>query len=129
MIVSAIFAILFTIFSAIVALFYLCLGFGAPWGEMAMGGKYPGKLPNKIRVVCFLQQGLYVLLCLIVLSRADLVLSGSSLSEDGAIYFVVALLALGTIMNLISPSKKERNLWSPVAGAMFISSLIVALRV
>ena len=46
-----IFAYLFFALSVFIAAFQLALAFGAPLGEFTLGGKYPGKLPPKIRVL------------------------------------------------------------------------------
>lgn len=42
------------------------------------------------------------------------------------VWIVVALGAIGTVLNLITPSEGERLRWAPVAIGLFVTSLIVA---
>ena len=49
----AIFAYVFSVFTAVFVFFQLALG--APWGEMAMGGKFSGHYPPQMRVATLVQ--------------------------------------------------------------------------
>jgi len=53
-------------------LFQLSLALGFPWGELAMGGKYPGRFPPKMRIVAIAQIVVLGLISLIVLTRAGM---------------------------------------------------------
>lgn len=44
-------AIAFILLTAIVIVFQLALIAGAPWGELTLGGRFPGRLPAKMRLV------------------------------------------------------------------------------
>jgi hypothetical protein len=46
---TAIAAIIFTALSVLVGVFQFALVFGAPWGEVTLGGRYKGALPKHIR--------------------------------------------------------------------------------
>jgi len=118
--------IVFSVLAAVVVLFQLALAFGAPWGELAMGGKFPGRFPVKMRIAALIQACLMVIIALVVSTRAGLSFSNLFTMSKTLMWFVVALLALGVILNLITPSKKERALWGPISIVMFISALIVA---
>lgn len=48
-------AIAFTFLILIVILFQVTLAVGVPWGEYAMGGKFPGKYPISMRFACIVQ--------------------------------------------------------------------------
>lgn len=120
-------ALIHTALTLLVCLFQLALALGAPWGQLAMGGKYPGRFPAALRVAALVQLALLALLAAVVASRAGLVLPQWQESTDWAIWFVVAVHALGTLLNLITPSRWERRLWAPVAGLMLACSLWVAL--
>ena len=45
----------FAAVAVVAACFQLALGLGAPLGEMAMGGRYPGRLPVQMRVAAIVQ--------------------------------------------------------------------------
>jgi hypothetical protein len=120
-------SILFSILIAIVILFQAALAVGIPWGEYAMGGKYPGKLPVPMRVACLIQIVILAFLAVIVLSQSGSILPGWSGFANVAIWFVVAFSVLSTILNLITRSVWERRIWAPVAVLMLITSLIVAI--
>lgn len=119
-------AIVFSIFAGGAVIFQLALALGAPWGEMAMGGRYPGRFPPKMRVAAFVQAVLLAILALLVLVRAGLVLGGLYGFSLWAIWLVVALFSVSAILNIITPSRKERMLWAPVTIVLTICSIVVA---
>ncbi len=119
-------AILFTLLTTIVILFQLCLAVGLPWGEAAMGGKFPGKFPPKMRVVALINAVVLCFTIIIVLSRAGIFFEEILSFSKIAIWFVVVLYGAGTLMNSITPSKIER-IWIPVAGLQLITSFIIAI--
>lgn len=111
----------------VVFLFQFCLTIGLPWGEASMGGKYPGKYPPGMRVVSLLNMIILSFLTIIVLVKADLILSQFKSFSNTAIWFVVAFSAVGSVLNMITPSKIERKIWAPVAILQWIASILVAL--
>ena len=126
MIDSTVSTYIFGVLTAIVAAFQLALAFGAPWGEMTMGGKFPGRLPLRMRVAALVQILLLAFISLIVATRAGLLLDNYSDFSTSAIWFVVVFCTLSAILNIITPSKKERMLWGPVTIVLLICSIIVA---
>lgn len=94
---------------------------------MAMGGKYPGKFPPKLRIAAVVQMTLLIFIALVVLSRAGVMLDSWHGFSKTAIWFVVALSAVSAVLNIITPSKKERMLWGPVTVVMFVCAVTVAL--
>ncbi|MDO6718956.1 hypothetical protein Q4575_06055 [Psychrosphaera sp. 1_MG-2023] len=123
---------IFGIFIAVVVLFQFALIFGAPWGEMAMGGKFPGRLPVKIRIAAVMQIILLLLMAEVVFSHSGLVNDVNfgffhMVFPDYAIWVVVALCLLSCVANTMTPSKKERALWAPVSTILLICVLVVAL--
>jgi amino acid permease len=113
----------------VVSLFQMALAAGAPWGEAAYGGMFPGVLPTGMRVnslvfavVMFPAVALYLL---------DIggVLESSWLpgSRTFVIWVLVVFFALGTLMNAISRSRVERVLWTPVNAVLLICCLALAL--
>ncbi|WP_249911388.1 hypothetical protein [Paenibacillus amylolyticus] len=120
-------AIVFTFLIFIVILFQFALAAGLPWGEYAMGGKFPGKYPISMRFACIVQIAILAFMGIIVLSKAGLLWPQWSVFAETAIWFIVAYLVLGTILNLITRSVWERRIWESVTLLMLISSIMVAM--
>jgi len=110
-----------------VVAFQLALALGAPWGSYAMGGKFPGRYPPAMRLAAVAQAAILALIAAVVLSRAGLVLPQWSSVTSWLIWVVVALGAVGFVLNLITPSAGERRIWAPVTLVLLICSLAVAL--
>jgi hypothetical protein len=122
-------ALLFCFLSAIVIIFQLALILGAPWGEFTMGGRYPGRLPYRIRAAPALSSILIFGFAVIVLRHAGIAFSGFDNLSENLIWVVVAYCLVGVVLNAITRSKRERKLWLPVVAAMLICSLIVGFRI
>lgn len=118
---------IFFVFSAIAALFQLALALGAPWGDYAMGGRFPGKWPTKMRIAAVIQIAVLFLLAFIVLVKSGLAFDPLYPIARIAIWFVVAFFVLGSILNLATPSKVERMIWAPVNILLLATSVFVAL--
>lgn len=119
--------IIFCSLIGITALFQLALALGAPWGKIAMGGKFPGKFPRKLRIAAIFQMCLLLFFAWIAIVK-----SGQSNPEwkpfaDTMIWVVVGFSAIATILNIITPSKWERLIWGPVAIILLVTNLIIAL--
>lgn len=127
MTITTIAALIYTVITAGVIVFQLALAVGAPWGEYAMGGAYPGRFPPALRAAAVVQAVLLALMAGIVLARAGLALSGWATASTWLIWFVVAFAVVATILNSITPSARERRIWAPVALVMLACSLTVAL--
>ena len=121
-------AILYGVLSAGVIAFQIALAAGAPWGEFAMGGAFPGQFPPQLRIAALVQAVLLLGMALVVLSRAGLILPGWLRVSRWLIWFVVAFAAVSFILNLATPSIGERVIWAPTSLLMLLSSAIVALR-
>ena len=122
---TAISAWVFAAVALFAACFQLALGVGAPLGELAMGGKYPGQFPVQMRVAAIVQGVIIGVLAAIVLTKAGVV--ATPLTAPWLIWIVVAFSAVSLFVNAISRSPKERRMWVPAAIVMLGSSLIVAL--
>jgi hypothetical protein len=126
MTLSKVAAILYTVVSLGVVAFEIALAAGAPWGEYAMGGAFPGQFPPALRVAALVQAALLIGLALVVLSRAGLILPGWSRASRWLIWFVVGFSALSLVLNSITSSSGERAIWAPTALILLLSSAIVA---
>lgn len=107
--------------------FQLALALGMPWGDLAMGGMDPGVYSTPMRISALVQIVIYLVLGLIVLIEGGLIRPKIKPYPKGLIWIVVVLMAIGTVLNMITPSEKERLLWTPVAAIMFICALRIAL--
>jgi hypothetical protein len=119
-------ALLYTIISSGVVAFQIALAAGAPWGQFAMGGAFPGQFPPALRVAALIQAALLAGMAMIVLARAGLILPKWSRVSRWLAWFVVAFSAVSLVLNLITPSAGERAIWAPIAFLLLISSGIVA---
>jgi hypothetical protein len=124
---ALVFAAGFGLLSGMAALFQLALAAGMPWGKLAMGGRFPGRLPALMRVVCLLQAAVLGLLATIVCARAGMPAPASIAQAPQMIWGVVAFSLLSTGANLATPSRPERLLWAPVAVLLTVCSTAVAL--
>jgi len=123
---AALAARVFAGLTGVVILFQLALAAGAPWGSYAMGGAFPGTYPPAMRVAALAQVAILGGVALIVLARAGLVLAGWRRASRWMAWAVVGLLAVGVVLNLITPSGMERLIWAPVAVVLFLCGLRVA---
>ena len=120
-------AIAFCALLVALALFQLALAAGAPLGRFAWGGGH-GRLPARLRIGSLVAIAIYAAFAAIVLERAGLVrlLPYAEIAGVG-IWVVVAYLATGVAMNAISRSKPERYTMTPLALALCVLALVVAL--
>lgn len=118
----------FAFFCSIAVLFQLALAAGAPWGNAAMAGKYPGRWPARMRVIALVQAAFLTSLGVLVMVRAGLVFPGWLETSRHWVWGVVAISFASFVMNLITPVRLERLLWAPVGAALTISSWVVAFR-
>lgn len=63
---------------------------------------------------------------LVVLSRVGLTLPTWRAMSRRLVWIVVAFLAVGALLNLITPSGIERLIWAPVALMLLITALRAA---
>ncbi|MEY3538234.1 MAG: hypothetical protein RL645_1048 [Actinomycetota bacterium] len=112
---------------AAVSLFQIALILGAPMGEYAFGGQNPGKLPGKFRAM----SGVTLLVYLGIVGHmlAQIEILPRMLPDDLnriANWVIFGLNILSFVMNSISRSKKERDMWVPVALMLSVASFFVA---
>ena len=119
-------ALLYGALAAGVVLFQVALAAGMPWGAYAMGGAFPGRFPPPLRLAALAQAALIGGMGLVVLSRAGIVLAGWSRSARRLVWVVVAFAAVSVVLNVLTPSKGERLVWTPVSLLLLASSIVVA---
>lgn len=124
---SSIAAIIFVLLISVVVLFQLALSAGAPWGAIAMGGRFPGKFPTSMRIAAAVQAVILSLLALIVPIHAKMVLPEFYAYSDTGIWVVVVVFSLSLVMNLVTPSKWERIIWAPIVAILLTCAVLVAV--
>jgi hypothetical protein len=110
----------------LVAAFQLALAAGVPWGELTLGGAFPGQLPPRMRAVAFASALLLIGFGVVVAARAELAFPRWLAASRRLIWVVVSYALLGIVLNAITPSPNERALWLPVSMVLALCSLIVA---
>ena len=111
-----------------VAVFQIALVAGAPLGEYTMGGQHPGKLPGQFRVTAAVSAIIMVAQSGHYLAQAGILNPALSPGQHAIVnWFWFGFAVLGLIVNSISRSKKERNLWVPVLLVSAACTLLVAL--
>ncbi|ASF41260.1 hypothetical protein CEH05_19660 [Halobacillus halophilus] len=110
-----------------IAVLYVLLALGLPYGEFAMGGKYK-ILPKQMRVACAISV-LIQLAAILFLLQAGHVLSIDLIAPiaRGVCYFFAFYLFLNTVMNLFSKSNKEKLVMTPLSLTTAICFLMTAL--
>lgn len=96
-----------------VAAFQVALAAGIPWGRASYGGVHPGVLPSRLRVVSAGTALLYCGLTVAVVNRHTPVKLRRQVLTG-----VTTLMGVGAIMNGISPSWRERAIWTPTTAVM-----------
>lgn len=121
-------AIIFALLTLGVIGFQLALAAGAPWGEFAMGGKFPGRYPVSMRIAAVIQSFILAAIAWTVLAAAGVTQTPWPV-PDWALWALVGLFAVGLVLNLITPSARERRIWAPVVAVMLACCIVVALLV
>ncbi len=116
----------FTLVAAGVALFQLALTAGAPWGELAWGGAFAGRLPPRMRLASAASALLLVGMVLVVRGRAGLMGPAWLPAARKLVWVVVAQCAFSVVVNAIAANPWERMLWLPVSALLFAASWVVA---
>ena len=114
-------------FSVVIILSVLII-IGLPLGELTMGGKYK-VFPKKLRIVLFTQLLLQIFFVIIILQKGGIMPLWFSYNITKVISICMAVyLSLNTLMNLISTSKKEKYIMTPLSLVAAISFWLTALK-
>lgn len=119
---------IFTALSIAFMGFQFAVAAGAPLGPYVWGGKHRGVLPPKLRRSSFVAAFVFISLILIILDRAGILNTMPDLLSTVGTWVVAALLAVNTVANALSPSKKERNVMTPLAAVLAICAIVVGLQ-
>lgn len=114
-------------FSIVIILSFLIIC-GLPLGELTMGGQYK-VFPHKLRIVLIIQIILQIFFVLIILQMGEFIPLFFSHNVTKIIGIVMAVyLSFNTVMNLISKSKKEKCIMTPLSFVTATCFWITALQ-
>ena len=108
----------------IVSILILC---GLPLGELTMGGQYK-VFPPKLKIVLVTQLILQLFFVIILLQMGEFISLWFSYNVTKIIGIVMAIyLSINTVMNLISKSKKEKYIMTPLSFVTAICFWVTAI--
>ncbi len=111
---------------AALAVFQLALVGGAPLGRFAWGGQHV-VLPTRLRIGSAVSIVVYGAVALLLLRAAGVHGLLSDGVVDVAMWVLTGYFALGVVLNAISRSRPERLVMTPVALALAVVCLVLAL--
>ncbi|CAN7316163.1 hypothetical protein [Paenibacillus sp. LjRoot56] len=110
-----------------VAIFYILLAMGLPYGDFAMGGKYK-IMPKQMRVACAISVFIQLIAIIFILQTGNVIsIDALNTIAKGVCYFFAFYLIVNTIMNVLSKSKKEKLVMTPLSFLTAICFLITAM--
>ncbi|WP_214482257.1 hypothetical protein [Bacillus sp. SM2101] len=119
-------SIIVAIMFAFIAVFQVLLALGVPLGEFAMGGFYK-VLPKKLRIISFINAIILLFMGVVFLQHTNFLNIFNFFPTNILVWVITVYLGLNTIKNLISKSKKERYVMTPLSSIAFILCLMVSL--
>ena len=116
------FSILGPVIFGVIATMTVLVACGLPFGEFTMGGQHK-ILPKNLRVAAVISVAIQIFAMIIILQAGGFIPLWFSFKVTKYIcFFFAAYLSLNTIMNMISKSRKERFVMTPlslIAGICF----------
>ena len=116
------FSILGAVLFGVIAIMTVLVACDLPLGEFTMGGQHK-ILPKKFRVMAVISVAIQVFAMVIILQAGGFISMWLSFKVTKYICFFFAVyLSLNTIMNMISKSRKEKYVMTPlslIAGICF----------
>ena len=120
-------AIIGTVALSIVTILSFLVLCGLPLGELTMGGKYK-VFPEKLRIFLVMQLIMQIFFAVIILQAGGLIPLWFSDNTTKIICIAMAIyLSLNTVMNMISKSKKERYVMTPLSAVSAVCFWMTAL--
>ena len=117
-------ALIAVVFFTVLSIFQLLLAIGLRLGKLAYGGKYE-KLPTNMRIVAI---GIFVLASISVLERAGIIIIFNNQILTMIIVWIIAIyLAFNTLLNVLSKSKPEKLIMTPISLISAICCFIVVI--
>ena len=109
------FSILGAVLFGVIAILTVLVACGLPLGEFTMGGQHK-ILPEKFRVAAVISVVIQIFAMIIILQAGGFIPLWMPFKATKYIcFFSAAYLSLNTIMNMISKSKKEKYVMTPIS--------------
>ena len=122
------FSILGAVLFGVIAIMTVLVACGFPLGEFTMGGQHK-ILPKKFRVMAVISVAIQIFAMIIILQAGGFISLWLSFKVTKYIcFFFAAYLSLNTIMNMISKSRKEKYVMTPLSLIAGICFWITALQ-
>ena len=122
------FSILGAVLFGVIATMTILVACGLPLGEFTMGGQHK-ILPKKFRVMAVISVAIQIFAMIIILQAGGFIPLWLSFKVTKYIcFFFAAYLSLNTIMNMISKSRKEKYVMTPLSLIAGICFWITALQ-
>ena len=122
------FSILGAALFGLIATMTVLVACGLPLGEFTMGGQHK-ILPKKFRVMAVISVAIQIFAMIIILQAGGFISLWLSFKVTKYIcFFFAAYLSLNTIMNMISKSRKERYVMTPLSLIATICFWITAFQ-
>jgi hypothetical protein len=112
---------------AVISGIQLLLAIGLSLGKLAYGGKYE-KLPTSMRTMSVIAIGIFILVSIAMLERAGIItLFNNSILTLVIVWIIAIYLAFNTLLNVLSKSKQEKLIMTPLSLISSICCFIVAI--
>ena len=122
------FSILGAVLFGVIAIMTVLVACGLPLGEFTMGGQHK-ILPKKFRVMAVISVAIQIFAMIIILQAGGFIPLWLPFKVTKYIcFFFAAYLYLNTIMNMISKSRKEKYVMTPLSLIAGICFWITALQ-
>ena len=122
------FSILGAVLFGVIATMTVLVACGLPLGEFTMGGQHK-ILPKKFRVMAVISVAIQIFAMIIILQAGGFIPLWLPFKVTKYIcFFFAAYLSLNTIMNMISKSRKEKYIMTPLSLIAGICFWITALQ-
>ena len=122
------FSILGAVLFGVIAIITVLVACGLPLGEFTMGGQHK-ILPKKFRITAVISVAIQIFAMIIILQAGGLLPLWLSFKVTKYIcFFFATYLSLNTIMNMISKSKKEKYVMTPISLIAAICFWITAFQ-
>ena len=122
------FSILGPVIFGVIATMTVLVACGLPFGEFTMGGQHK-ILPKNLRVAAVISVAIQIFAMIIILQAGGFISLWFSFKVTKYIcFFFAAYLSLNTIMNMISKSRKERFVMTPLSLIVGICFWITAFQ-
>lgn len=121
------FAMIGAVLFLLIVILTVLVACGMPLGEFTMGGQYK-ILPPKMRVMAVISLVIQIFAIIIILQAGGIVpLCFSARATKYICCFFAVYLSLNTVMNMMSKSKKEKYIMTPLSFLAAICFWITAL--